>query len=94
VTIKAVTSLTPSFHQTWLADHDLTVGLPEPVLPPAPTLKKIRLLQYRFHTHWHPYVNDLINRMIKGYFRGLQAPSKTQPALSEQLVTAVRYNLH
>lgn len=37
------------------------------------TITQERKLSYRFYPHFHPYVAELINRLIQGSVRGLQA---------------------
>ena len=32
-----------------------------------------RKLSYRFHTHFHPYVSELVERLVKGSVPALQA---------------------
>jgi hypothetical protein len=86
--IDSVTALTPSFHSSppWTPDFDLA----HPVTPRDPKL--IRWLQYRFHAHFHPYVTNLVHRLIAGSVRGLQAADTATPPLHEELFTEERYD--
>lgn len=52
---------------------------------------KMRLLRYRFYTHFHPYVDDLVQRLIRGSVRGLQSADTETPPLFQQLFTNTRY---
>ena len=89
--IDVKTTLSPSFHGTWLAERGPQIVVAQPEQPSPPTLKKVRLLKYRFHTHQHPYVTDLVNRLITGSVRGLQDADTATPALLERLFTEQRY---
>ena len=42
-------------------------------LEPAPIVDVERSLAYRFRAHFHPYVTELIHRLIEGSVRGIQA---------------------
>lgn len=88
--IEVSTTMTPSYHTGWLADRALVVAQPEQ--PPALILKKIRLLKYRFHPHFHPYVTELVNRLIDGSVRGLQDADTASPPWRQELFTSQRYD--
>lgn len=89
--IDVKSTLSPSFHGTWLAERGPQIIVAEPEQPSAPTLKKVRLLKYRFHTHQHPYVTELVNRLILGSVRGLQDADTATPALLAELFSNQRY---
>lgn len=86
--ITDLSLLPPSYH-----------GLPLPQLPPPdpadpeppPQKALIRLLQYRFHTHFHPYVDELVDRLVAGSVRGLQDADTAEPPWYEELFTQTRY---
>ena len=61
--------------------------------PPSPTGQKIqiRLLKYRFYPHFHPYVGELVKRLINGSVRGLQDADTATPPLFQELFTDQQY---
>ncbi|MFY9488419.1 MAG: hypothetical protein WAP35_06970 [Solirubrobacterales bacterium] len=42
-------------------------------IPPSHTITRQRDLSYRFHAHFHPYVGDLMRRLLRESTAGLQA---------------------
>ncbi|MFC7548744.1 hypothetical protein [Plantactinospora sp. GCM10030261] len=88
--IDLTSTLAPSYHATWLAERGPQV-VAQPEQPAVPTVKKVRLLKYRFHNHTHPYVTELVNRLITGSVRGLQDADTATPPLREELFTTARY---
>jgi receptor-binding and translocation channel-forming TcA subunit of Tc toxin len=89
--IEVSSSLAPSYHGGWLAQRAADLELVAPEQRP-PTIKKVRLLKYRFHTHYHPYVTELVNRLIAGSVRGLQDADTASPPLLEELFSPQRYD--
>lgn len=94
--IEHVDFLVPSYHGNsrflGLSDvvaTDLEVR-PSPLVP-SPQKIKIRLLKYRFHSHFHPYVGALVNRLITGSVRGLQDADTATPPLFQELFSAQQY---
>jgi hypothetical protein len=74
------------------ADHSLIGPEIRPVPPPVIGQKiKIRLLKYRFYPHFHPYVGELVKRLINGSVRGLQDADTATPPLFQELFTAQQY---
>ena len=57
-----------------------------------PIIERIRerTLSYTFRTHFHPYVGELVNRLVTGSVDGLQA-ADTEEDLSAELMTAGKY---
>ncbi len=66
-----------SFHQNSDAKvngtYSIGVQPTTPGLPIAHIGARTRELNYRFYSHFHPYVTELIRRLIEGSVRGLQA---------------------
>ena len=92
--VQVNSTLTSSYHAGWLADRGATVLGPLVPAEPAPTtttLKKIRLLTYRFHNHAHPWVTELLDRLINESVRGLQDADTAVPELREEVFTSTRY---
>lgn len=89
--IEISTTLAPSFHAGWLAERAPEI-VAQPDQPSVPRLKKVRLLKYRFHTHYHPYVTELVNRLIAGSVRGLQEADTASPPWLAELFTPDRYD--
>jgi hypothetical protein len=87
--INVTNALVPSYHGRALAEQIAVVA--EPEAPPTPDIKKIRLLKYRFHTHYHPYPTELVNRLINASVRGLQDADTATPPLLRELFTAQQY---
>ncbi|MEU4419670.1 hypothetical protein AB0F81_03530 [Actinoplanes sp. NPDC024001] len=56
------------------------------------TIERIRerALSYSFHTHFHPYVGELVHRLVTGSIGGLQA-TDTEDALTRPLMTNREY---
>jgi hypothetical protein len=50
-----------------------------------------RTLSFTFRTHFHPYVAELVHRLVTDSIAGLQAADTAQPPLRKQLMTNRRY---
>jgi Tc toxin complex TcA C-terminal TcB-binding domain len=69
----------------------------QPVPISAYTATTTRELSYRFYSHFHPYVTELVRRLIEGSVRGLQAtdtqyvdnPDGTLKVLPNSVLTAL-----
>lgn len=67
--------------------------------PERLVVKTERVLRYRFHAHFHPYVTELVERLIEGSVSGLQEADtetlvrdgRVLPAFSESLFSSNRY---
>jgi hypothetical protein len=82
--IEVSGTLPPSYHTGWLPER-----VPDEAVA---SILKVRLLRYRFFTHRHPYVTELVNRLITRSVRGLQDADTASPPLREELFTATRYD--
>jgi hypothetical protein len=95
--IENVTLMTPTYHGN-SRFLNIAEGLAEPLAPtapiqpaPSPQIITMRLLQYRFYIHFHPYVGQLVQRLIRSSVRGLQDADTETPPLFQQLFTAQQY---
>lgn len=73
-----------------LAENRLTGADLEAGLPSAQKIKG-RILKYRFYAHFHPYVGELVKRLINGSVRGLQDADTATPPLFQQIFTNQQY---
>lgn len=64
----------------------------DPIGPGSTHTEIVRSLSYRFHAHDHPYVSDLVERLVERSIEGLEdADTETKPGSSEPALFAATF---